>query len=387
MRLLIIALLFLVGIGAAPAMAAECDGIYGAGQVCGNNGSVPAPPQPIPARTSLTGNASYYVNGNSGGTATCGPAGSLTCSAGNDSNNCLSPAAACLTAQRAINIIINNIDNAGFASTIYLAHGSSANYAFTCTGGPVIGQSSLLVFGDSNAPTATTIIPPASGGAVSVKDGCTVEMSFLAFADNATNNGTAFITAGLGGYGHVDLSTLTFGSMTIGAQMTATYAGSITTTGPITINGGAALALVAVDGGVIDFSSQTVTVSGTPAYSTAFAFMLNGGAIANASNTTFSGAATGVRCIIDQPIALGGFNPNAVFPGNSDCVANEYIGAIGLQTGAGGSSSFDYGTAGHALLSGGSNTAKNTWDSAGVSCPSGITAGTVTVVAGIVTHC
>ena len=46
------------------------------------------------ARTQATANISYYVNGNSGGTAACGPTGASTCSAGNDSNNCLTPATA-----------------------------------------------------------------------------------------------------------------------------------------------------------------------------------------------------------------------------------------------------------------------------------------------------
>jgi hypothetical protein len=362
MKRLIFLLLIFIGLGVAPAMAGDCDGIYGANQVCGSvAGGAPGPIAfSTVGRTPLTGNISYYVNGNSSGTAACGPTGGSTCSAGSDSNNCLTPTTACLTAQRPVNFIINNIDAAGFVPTIYLAHGSNVNYSFSCTGGPVIGQSSFIVSGDGNAPTAVTIVPPALSSAIAVKDGCTVEIQHFAFADNGTNNGVSFISTGVGGFGHVDMNDITFGSMTIGTQITASYSSSVTATGSLTISGGANAALTASNGGVIDFGSQTVTVSGTPAFGTAFAFMINGGVI-NATSTTFSGAATGPRCIIDGPLNVSGYNPNAVFPGNTNCVQNEYVGAIGLQQGSGGSSTFGYGAAGQCLTSGGASTSLDVW--------------------------
>src|ERR1700729_3708076 len=49
------------------------------------------------ARTQLTGSLIEYVNGNPGGTATCGPGGVSTCAAGADTGKCLTPATACLT--------------------------------------------------------------------------------------------------------------------------------------------------------------------------------------------------------------------------------------------------------------------------------------------------
>lgn len=81
-----------------------------------------------------------------------------------------------------------------------------------------------------------------------------------------------------------------------------------------------------------------------------------------------------------------GVNPNTVFPGGTDCVINQTVGALGVQKGSGGSSTIDYGTAGHPLLSGGGASALDTWDTAGVTC-SGSPTSSFASVKGIVTHC
>ena len=338
-------------------------------------------------RVTQTSTINFYVNGNSGSTATCGPAGASTCAAGSDAATCLTPATSCLTLQNVINLIAASIDTGLQGVNVYLAHNTgTTNYAALCAAGSWLGTSVISILGDSTSRDATVIMDPPSGGGASVKDLCTIAYSHVKFIDNTANNSAGHIAVGgTGNAGHLDLLDVNLGAMTIGTQITVGNLGSLTVTGSLTISGGAPVGLAVTNGGFLDTGGQTVTVSGTPAYSTAFAFMIGGGVIA-ATNTTFSGSATGPRCIVDQPIALGGFNPNAVFPGNSDCVANEYVGAIGLQTGAGGSSSFAYGTAGHPLLSGGGASAKDTWDSAGVSCTL-TTVSHLTVVNGIVTLC
>jgi hypothetical protein len=314
------------------------------------------------ARTQLTGNISYYVNGNSGGTATCGAAGVSTCAAGDDSKNCLTPATACLTLQRVYGIIDGTIDFAyQYSITVYLAHNAgTTNYALTATNGPWIGTSVISIVGDNSAAdTATSIMDPALGSGVQCKDLCTLGYAHVAFVDNSANNGVAHMSVGASGNaGHIDFQNVTFGGMTIGTMLSAGALGSITATGPVTITGGAAAAIGATDGGFIDFGGQTVTITGTPAFSTAFAFLFNGGII-GATSSTFSGAATGKRCQIDGPLNLGGYDPNAVFPGNSNCIQNEYIGAIGIQNG----STFGYGTAGQVLTSGGGANALDLWGS------------------------
>jgi hypothetical protein len=317
-------------------------------------------------RTQLTANINYYVNGNSGGTATCGSAGGSTCSAGNDSNNCLTPGTACLTLQHVVNVVVGTIDMAQqFNATVFLAHNTgTTNYDLFCGFGPFIGTSVINVAGDSTSQTATVITDPAGAYGLQIKDGCTIDYSYVKFVDNPSNNAAGHIAVGgTGNAGHLDIANVTFGPLTIGTMLSAGNMGSATLVGPITIAGGAPLAIGSGNGGLIDFGSQTVTLTGTPAFSTAFAYMPASGII-GATTTTFSGSATGPRCIVAGPLNLAGFNPNAVFPGSTDCVANEYVGAIGLQTGSGGSSSFAYGSSGQPLISGGGSNANNTWATA-----------------------
>ncbi len=340
-----------------------------------------------PPRVQLKASISYYVNGNSVSTAACGPTGASTCSAGSDSNNCLTPTTACLTTQHVVNIVINKIDLAGFTATIYLAHGSSNNYAFTCTGGPVIGQSVFGFAGDSNAPTAVTIVGPALNPAVQVKDGCTASLTNLAFADNGSNNTTQFIIAGVGGYGHVDVVGVTFGALGIGTAVSASYGGSITLNGANAVTGSENAFASVSNGGTVDIGG-TVAGSAGITWGTGAVIIQNGGTIGSVTPSTFIGfsGVSGPRCYISTINSPDGYNPNQVYPGSTDCVINQTVGALGVQKGSGGSSTIDYGTAGHPLLSGGGASALDTWDSAGVTC-SGSPTSSFASVKGIVTHC
>lgn len=214
------------------------------------------------ARTQVSGPA-YYVNGNSGSTATCGPAGASTCAAGSDSNDCLSPSTACLTSQHVMNLILAGVDFKGTSANIYLAHNAgTTNYAVTCTAGPLIGTSAILFTGDSSSPVATVIQAPANSAGAAVKDGCTLEFTYLVFADNATNNGTGGVTvSGAGNAGHVDIGNVQFNSFTVGTDIAAGNLDSVTAIGPIIFAGGTPLALSASNGGAIDFSGQSATVT------------------------------------------------------------------------------------------------------------------------------
>jgi hypothetical protein len=341
-------------------------------------------------RTRLTATTTFFVNGDNTNAQTCGTSGGSSCAAGNDSNNCLTPATACLTAQHAINLIINTIDTAGQTALINAAHCTGANctnYVMSCSQGPWIGTSAILFTGDSSAPTAVKIIPGPAGTGVSVKDQCTIELSNMAFADNATNNAGVYIQVGGGNYGHVDVFTVAFGACAICGSVQVTYGGSVAfTDSGSSSTGSKVFEFLVANGGVIDFGSVTFAGSSSLTYSE-FVEILSGGII-NALSTTFTGfsSVTGKRCVILGPYDFATVNPNKIFPGNSDCVTINYAGALGVQTGSGGSSSFDYGTAGHALLSGGSSSAKDTWDTAGVSCTL-TTVSHLTVVNGIVTLC
>lgn len=303
-----------------------------------------------------TTTVNYYVNADASNPQTCGPAGISSCVAGVDSGACLTPASACNT-YIYLSTKLYNIGYGLQVVNIYYAHNTgSTNYDVTCTGGSWIGAGVINIIGDSSAGASTTVIKdPLNGYGMQAKDGCILSIAYLDFADPSNNAAGHIIVGATGGFGHVDAANIILGA-TLGTKVTAGVLGSFTATGPVTSVGNANIESIASDGGVVDWGGQTVTESGTPAYATANAYMVNGGVI-KATNTTYSGAATGLRCIINGPLNLGGYDPNAVFPGNSNCVANEYIGNLGIQNGL----TFGYGTQYAPLQSGGGVNAKDTW--------------------------
>ena len=73
----------------------------------------------------------------------------------------------------------------------------------------------------------------------------------------------------------------------------------------------------------INSSGMTVTIMGTPAFSTDFVNATDGG-IARLQGNTFSGSATGARFLSDRNavIDVGGATPNTYLPGNSNGTAS-----------------------------------------------------------------
>jgi hypothetical protein len=340
------------------------------GQILGNTGTMPAPAAPIPGRIQLTEPTEYWVNASPTSPAICGVTGMRTCAAGSDSNDCLSPATACLTLQHVVDFIFSRVDVAGYPVAIYLAHGASANYSIVCEAGPVIGQSTISVFGDHAAPTAVTIVAPAEEGSVAIafKDGCTIGFVDVAFHDNAAMNATNFINGGVGQAGHIDLSGVSFGALGRGVAIGASYGSSFSIRGSCAITGSEVAFLSLSAGAVVDFASTCDGASGLT-FSTAFAIYASNAVIYGVSPTTFTGfsGVAGPRCVIYGPITSPGYNPNAIFPGSTDCVQVEQVGAVGVQTGSGATSSYNFGHAGQPLLSqGGDGGNPNIYGTLGV---------------------
>jgi hypothetical protein len=301
--------------------------------------------------------------------ATCGTTGASTCGPGSDANDCLRPATACLTAQRALNLFLNHIHSAGFANAINLAHAASPNYAMVCEGGPFLGTSVIQVNGDSTAATSVAIVPPLFGNAVAFKDGCTLGFNNVAFADNGSSNGENFIVGGVGAPGHVDLNNVSFGALTSGIAIDLTYGASVTIDGPCFVTGNMVAFLYITSGGVLD-PAVGCTGSAGLTFSSSFAIIgtggiINGGQPLSAASPSFPGFSgiTGRRCNIGGPFVLAGLeNPNSFFPGSSDCVPISFVGAIGVPSGSGASSSFDFGTSHWPIVSGGGSSANNKYE-------------------------
>jgi hypothetical protein len=344
-----------------------------------NTAGVIPPSTTITATSAATVTLSAIVTGGGVGngdmiaaSATCGTTGASTCAPGNDTNNGLSPAAPFLTAQHAVNLLIFNYDLAGFGAAIALAHGASSNYAFHCFMGPLIGQSVFSIQGDANAPTAVTIrAAPHTGdnGAIIVKDGCTAGINNVAFMDNATGQASNYINVGTGQYGHVDAAFVSFGALVNGTFVVANYGGSVTINFSNFITGGGNAAFSAGAGGVIEIGG-TFAGSANLTFATGFALVQGGGAIIStqplsSGSPTFTGfaAISGPRCFMSTLPSPDGVNPNSVFPGGTDCVVNFYVGALGVQSGTGASSTVNYGAPGQFLTSGGNGGGSpDTWD-------------------------
>lgn len=220
------------------------------------------------------------------------------------------------TIQKAWNVLVTQYDLLGFGATINIANG-------TYTAGLVasfmpIGSSSLsaiAIVGNAGSPSSV-IISTTNAHAISAA----VASSFTVSGVTLTASGT---TGGSGACGIASFNgglvavtgPVVFGACA-GFHMWAS-SGAIAIAGvAYTITGGAVSHILSTFG-AINVTSLTTTLTGTPAFSGAFANATIGGII-QAISVTYSGAATGVRYVV----ALNGVvNTNgggaSYFPGNS----------------------------------------------------------------------
>lgn len=255
-------------------------------------------------RNVLTGNATYFVS-----------------PTGNDSTGNGSSGSPWLTMQHAYNVVSGNLDLAGFAVTISVANG-------TYTGGVSVadelvgntqGRSGLIFLGNTSVPD-NCFINTASTNCFQAVDG-----------GQFTVTGFKVATAGSGanGYGlHAySGSSISFGALDFGAcgqsHMTAGSCSFIQTTGaPYTISGNAITHIESAANSYIEagvFGSNTVTLTGPPAFSGEFLYAYRNASIYYGS-LTFVGSATGSRFTVatNGVVDTGTGTPNTYLPGNSN---------------------------------------------------------------------
>lgn len=250
-----------------------------------------------PSRILLTGSANYYV-----------------ATTGNDSTGDGSSGNPWLTIEHAINYIIENIDTAGNSVTINVANGSYA--AGGTLPGPLVGSGLLLIVGDTGSPSSCSIAVTSLSdafpftalqcGIMSV-DGFEISNS-VGYGAGAVNGGRLFVGP----------------HMIYGAcltnQLIAQDAGSYLNITPgYAISGSAGQHIGSNTGAqIINSGTGTVTLTGTPAYSSAFV-SCDINSISVLTGITWSGSATGVRFIVDHGgVIITGTGGNLTyFPGNS----------------------------------------------------------------------
>ncbi len=237
-------------------------------------GAVSFPQGATGVREKLTAARTYYVRTD-----------------GNDANDGLSNTSggAFLTIQKAVEVVFGRLDLGGFDVTIQLADGSYS--AGVWQQSPQVGAGLVTIKGNAAHPenvvvTATnaSTIRVSSNAALHVQD----------FEVRTVTAGTC-LQAGTGG-------ALTFSNMRIGPSahhhIRAEDLGRIQCTGNYSITGNGISHWNSVGGGVLRCQSRTVTLVGTPAFSSGFINnQIAGMSIVNGN--TFSGSATGKRYAID----------------------------------------------------------------------------------------
>jgi hypothetical protein len=258
-------------------------------------GKVSFPQGAAGIREVLTANRTYYVRTD-----------------GNDANTGLvnSAGGAFLTIQKALDVAFGTIDLAGFNVTIQVADGTYTG--LNVARAPQVGFGKISVKG--NAATPANVLISVAGGAADpafrADDGAILYVEDLKIQTTSGDCLWAQRQAS------ILFANLVFGPCA-GWHIRAGDGGTATANGNFTVAGNAMACVRSGTGGVVRVQSRTVTLTGTPAFSGAFAQSLIGGMTVINGNT-FSGAATGVRydSQSNSVIFTGGGGPTAL-PGDA----------------------------------------------------------------------
>ena len=235
------------------------------------NGQLPLAQMPasLSIRESVTVATTYYVRTD-----------------GNDANDGKTNSAlgAFLTIQKAFDVVTSTLDIAGGVTvTIQVADGTYSGFVMQ----PYIGPGNVLLKGNSTTP-ANVIISSTSASAVVVSR--STKLLAQDFKVQTTTSGFGFAVQN---WSALSLSNIVFGACATG-HMYADVAAHITVNGNYSIVGSSPVHAQLISGSRFTCVSKTVTLTGTPAFSTGF-LTVDTSASASIYGNTYSGSATGVR--------------------------------------------------------------------------------------------
>ena len=240
-------------------------------------------------REQLTANRTYYVRTD-----------------GSDGNNGLanSSGGGFLTIQKAIDTVAA-LDLSIYNVTIQVADGTYGGAVLVSAAW--VGSGAVTLQGNTSTP-ANALLSTGANDCITVLAGATLAVTGF----KLTNSGAFLLHSG----GSMRFSLLTFGACG-SQQVRVTDGGRITATGNYTIDGGAGNHWSAVGNGVVRVQGRTITLTGTPAFSTAFANAdLSSTVLVNGN--TFSGAATGARYSATNNAVISSGGAGATYlPGNA----------------------------------------------------------------------
>lgn len=228
------------------------------------------------SRERVTSNRTYYV-----------------ATTGSDSNTGLSPGVAFLTINHAIDVITNDLTvDEGVVITVSVASGT-----YTLTEmimlHRIVGSGSVLVQGNTSTPGNVILTTSTAIGQFFYTES-NLPYTIQGFRLQATGGSPIGI--------YVNTGRLRFGAMEfytgLSAHVKATNNGYIQAVSNYAIIGGADYHVLADSHGVIDISGLTISLSGTPAFATAFAYADFMGLLH--AYSTYTGSATGDRYLVDH---------------------------------------------------------------------------------------
>lgn len=207
---------------------------------------------------------------------------------GNDSNSGLNVGSPLLTIQEAFYRLAKNYDLSSYPATIQLADGTyTMGLSIVQSLVGQAGVSGLILNGNSGTPS-NVVISTTNADAVSVSAGGAITLSNLKIQTTTSGNGVLISSGGF----------VTIGSgVVFGACATShinNTSGQLGCSGNYSIVGSAPVHWKNGDGATTVINGVTITLTGTPAFSSAFAQSYNS-SILNVGSITFSGAATGTR--------------------------------------------------------------------------------------------
>lgn len=230
-------------------------------------------------------------------------------SLGDDGNAGLSAGAgAFATIQKAVDTAAG-LDLGVHDVTIEVADGTYAPFEIK----RCIGAGSVYIVGNTGSPSAVHVTSATPGANIIRGSNVVTPYNMSGMRLSSTGGGSSYLISASGN------TVISFGHMQFGQAFIHIYSALgayVTNNGPYEIIAGAARHLWAFWGGQIYLGSGTVTLSGTPAFSTAFAAANDGGRIS--AFVTFSGSATGTRYNVTlNGVAAVSGGAGSYFPGNA----------------------------------------------------------------------
>jgi hypothetical protein len=226
----------------------------------------------VPQREALTAGRTYYVRTD-----------------GSDSNTGLSDnsGGAFLTIQKAVSVV-SALDLSIYNVTIQVRDGT---YVETVVLGKLVGSGTVTIRGNTSTP-ANVVVEPASSYCFHVLDGASGWAIDSLRCYKATNTAVSAFRV----YGSVSISNLDFGTGFTAAHILAEANGYVQMSGAVVVSGSCArFAWITLNGIINKVSSGTITMSGTPAFSTAFVVASTGAVVGFLGAATITGSATGKR--------------------------------------------------------------------------------------------